>query len=77
MKLTYTQRTGHARTRFARKKSSLQARKRRKRAMKRLEAQLEDGHKIVTEERKDVSKELTEEDRRRIKKEIETLKTRL
>jgi hypothetical protein len=52
---------------------------RRKRAAKRLEAQLMTGYKTVTDEETGQisTAKLTEEDRKRIEKELETLKTRV
>lgn len=79
MKLTYKQRNGQERKRFVRKESSEPYKRRRVRAMKRLENQLLTGYKTVTnKETNDITTEpLTKEDRVRIEKEIETLKTRL
>lgn len=71
MKLSYKQRTGHERTKFAHKNSNWQSIMRKKSACERLEEQLKSGKKRI----KDIIIPLEEEDIKRIKKEISILKT--
>lgn len=78
MKLSYMKRTGHERTRLAKKGSNSAATGRRKRAMERLEAQFKAGTKpINADDGTLMDAPLDEKDKTRIAKEIEILKTRL
>lgn len=79
MKLTYVKRTGHERYRLTKASNNSAATGRRKRALERLEAQLSVKEKYLSEiwDSKDGFKESQVKDIRRIKKEIETLKTRI
>ncbi len=77
MKLTYVKRTGHERYRMVKANNNPAKVDRRKGALKRLENQLLTGYKTVNVEGGIGTAPLTEEDKVRINKEIEILKTRL
>lgn len=79
MKSTYFKRTGHERYRVAKASTNSAATGRRKRALERLEAQLESGNSSrIDPNIKGLNTflPLSEEDIKRIKKEIGILKTR-
>lgn len=78
MKLTYQKRTGHERTRFAKKNSNSATVARRKRVKERLELQLKKGYKPVKKVNNLTDFEpLTDIDRKRINSEIEVLMKRI
>lgn len=75
MNSTYRQRTGHDRTRLCKKSKGPVFQQRRKKAMELLEEDLRIGRLRQAGMRTDIP--LTEEDVKRIKKEIENIKEKM